>query len=461
MVRVGSLFVLVVAVLVLALGPAGAEAQDGGPIAIELVAPPLHAGDRAELIARVRGAGAHPLLVTPRSEGTAIEVVRGRLLRAEAVDPSADPLEFRVPVIAQLAGTAVVRVSVRGYACEARCRLVRAEASEVVTVAPARARPSAPKQTEAPDAPAHEASTSSLSWVRMPGAEACASSAALARAVEQRLARRVFVSAADADLAVEGRAERTDAGWRAVLSVTEADGTVLGERTLESAEPECDALGRRVALTVALMIDPLTPPPEAASEDPPETRIIVRTERVEVPVLVPAPAPPPRPRWRVEFDAAVLGAIGLLPSAALGGVAAVIVEPPGFVPLVLEGALLPFSRAESALGHADFLQVHAGLQICPLALREAGLALHGCLGADAGAVVVIGGDVTLDERERLIGQAHAVVRGAWDVIGPLTLRLAVHLLVPFRHEPFTLGGNAFYAPEPVAGMLDLGAGVHF
>src|SRR5690606_37787427 len=111
MVRVGSLFVLV-----LALGPAGAEAQDGGPIAIELVAPPLHAGDRAELIARVRGAGAHPLLVTPRSEGTAIEVVRGRLLRAEAVDPSADPLEFRVPVIAQLAGTAVVRVSVRGYA---------------------------------------------------------------------------------------------------------------------------------------------------------------------------------------------------------------------------------------------------------------------------------------------------------------------------------------------------------
>src|SRR5690606_16218881 len=97
---------------------------------------------------------------------------------------------------------------------------------------------------EAPEAPAHEASTSSLSWVRMPGAEGCASSAALARAVEERLARRVFVSAADADLAVEGRAERTQAGWRAVLSVTQADGTVLGERTLESAEPECEALGR-------------------------------------------------------------------------------------------------------------------------------------------------------------------------------------------------------------------------
>jgi hypothetical protein len=243
--------------------------------------------------------------------------------------------------------------------------------------------------------------------------------------------------------------------------VTQADGAVLGERTLESAETECDALGRLVALTVALMIDPLTAPePPTTTDEPPETRVIVRTERVEVPVLVPAPAPP-APRWRVEIDAAVLGAIGLLPTPALGGLTSVIVEPPGFIPLVLEGALLPFSRAESSLGRADFLQVHAGLQLCPLALREGGLALHGCLGADAGAVVVVGGDVVLDERERLIGQAHAVVRGHWDVIGPLTIRLAVHLLVPFRHEAFTLGGNAFYAPEPVAGMLDLGAGVHF
>ena len=87
MVRVGCLFALA-----LALAPARAHAQEGGgPIAIELRAPPLHAGDRAELIARVRGAGVHPLLLTPRSEGTAIEVVRGRLLRAEAVDPSTVP----------------------------------------------------------------------------------------------------------------------------------------------------------------------------------------------------------------------------------------------------------------------------------------------------------------------------------------------------------------------------------
>ena len=442
-------------VLFAALAPATALAQES--LSIELEAPPLRAGDRAEVIARVRGAGSHPLLLTPRSEGTAIEVVRGRLLRAEAIDPSAEVLEFRVPIIAHLAGTSVLRVSADGYVCEARCRLVRAEASRVVTVAasPAGAR----KQSEAP-----AASTSSLSWVRMPGAETCPSSAELARAVEERLARRVFVSAADADLAVEGRAERTPEGWRAVLHVSRADGTLLGERTLSSEEPGCDALGRRVALTVALMIDPLTAPepapPRAAPAEPPPTEppVIVRTERVEVPVPVPAP---PAPRWRVEVDASLAFALGLQPTPSLGGITTVIVEPPGFIPIALEGALFPFARAGSSAGHADFLPVHAGLSLCPLALRERGLALHGCLGADAGAVVVVGGDLVLDERERVIGQAHAALRGHWDVVGPLTLRLAVHLLVPFRHEPFTAGGNAFYRPEPVAGMVDLGAGVHF
>lgn len=430
-----------------------ASALGQGALAVELRAPDaIREGDRAQITAVVRGAGAHPLLVTPRSEGTALEVVRGRLLRAEAEDPSSDVLEFRIPIVARSPGTSVVRVSAAGYACEARCRPVSAEAALVVQVAPSGAR----KQDEAP-----RERTSSLSWVRMPGAEACLSSGELARAVEARLSRSVFVSAAEADLAVEGRAERTGSGWRAVLQVSDASGAVLGDRTLESGEEGCDALGRLVALTVALMIDPLTAPEpveepeEPAREDP---IVIVRTERVEVPVERPGG------RWRVEFDTALVGALGLLPTPALGGVATVIVEPPGFIPLVVEGALFPFVRAEQASGvYADFLQVHAGLALCPLALRERGLALHGCVGADAGAVFVVGGDAALDERERVIGQARVSLRGHWDVIGPLTVRLGLHFVVPFRHEPFTTGAgaNAFYTPEPVAGMVDLGAGLHF
>src|SRR5690606_25728201 len=121
-----------------------------------------------------------------------------------------------------------------------------------------------------------------------------------------------------------------------------------------------------------------------------------------------APAPP-GPRWRAQIDAALVGALGLLPEPALGGLATLLVEPPGFVPVLAEGALFPFSRAEGGGRHADFLHVHAGLAICPLAVRERGLALHGCVGADGGAVVVLGGDAALDERERVIGQGHATL----------------------------------------------------
>ncbi|MGE0786901.1 MAG: hypothetical protein AB7S26_14610 [Sandaracinaceae bacterium] len=445
-------------------------------LSVELEAPPVRAGERGQVLARVSGAGTHPLLVTPWSEGTAIEVVRGRLVRAEARDPSADVLEFRIPIIARSPGTAVLRVRAAGYVCGCpegdrcteRCRSVTAEGSLVMAVASEAAAPRATRKQA--DERAEGARTSSLSWVRLPGAEACVGSAELARAVEERLGRSVFVSAAEGALAVEGRVERVDATWRATIHITDAEGQALGERVLDSDAESCERLGATAATAIALMIDPLTAPPrESATSDPPpehedreaETRVIV--ERVEVPV--PAEPEPTPPRWRIEIDASGAGSLGLLPTAALGGIGAVILEIPDFVPIMLEGAIFPFARAEvDGFGQADFLHVHAGFQICPLALRESGIALQGCLGADAGGVFAIGGD-PVSNGERVIGQGHASVRGHFDLIGPLTLRVGLHLLIPFRHDTFLAQGMsgeyAVYTPEPVAGMIDLGVGAHF
>jgi hypothetical protein len=402
-------------------------------------------------------------LLTPRSEGTAVEVVRGRLMRADARQPDAEELEFRIPIVAREAGTAILRVRASGYLCEARCRAVDAQASLIVSVGPANLGQEKSKQ-----ASASEPGTWSLCWVRLVGAVTCIASAALAGAIEERLDRHVFVSAADASLAVEGRVERAGDGWRAVIEVVDGEGQSLGERTLESREETCDQLGSTLAVAIALMIDPLTAPEPEPDPDPdqdpdpdPDPIVIVRTERVEVPV----PAEPdPGRSWRFEVDAALVGSAGLVPTPMIGGLSTIILRAPNFVPVAIEGALYPFSRAEPTNGHADFLHVHAGLQICPLWFRENGLALHACLGADAGAVIVVGGDLAIAENERLIGQAHAVVRGHWDVIGPLTIRAGVHLLVPFRHEPFlaTVGGvsTTVYTPEPIAGMLDIGLGIH-
>lgn len=268
-------------------------------LSVQLDAPPsLQAGDRAEVVARVSGAGPHPLLLTPRSEGTAIEVVRGRLMRADARDSRAGILQFRIPIVARSAGTAVLRVVVAGYACADRCRLVRAESSSVLRVTTSAERPggmkrrmkqgagSSPPDDGAPEGDDTEMAasgarerSSSLSWVRMPGAEGCIASASLARAVETQLSRSVFVSAAEGELAVEGRAERRDDGWRAVVQASDRNGEILGERTLESNAATCEELGEMVTVAVALMIDPLTRPPSPSAPDD----VIVRRERVESP----------------------------------------------------------------------------------------------------------------------------------------------------------------------------------
>ena len=460
---------LVLAAWLCLVSPAAAQT-----LSVELTAPEgIAVGDRAELIARVQNSGGLPILITPHSEGTAIEVVRGRLMRADAREPSAQVLEFHIPVVARQAGTAVIRVRAAGYACPGRCRSVQAETSMVVRVA-GRTAPSAEKK--------QVARSSSLSWVRLEGAERCVASAALAQAVERRLDRDVFVSAADASLAVEGRIERRQGGWRAVIHIVDADGASLGERTLESHEPTCDQLGELAAVTIALMIDPLTapptpseetpgpdrdppvePPPEPHNPEPPNPE----PENPEPdPPHLPSPAPPAPedPSWMVDIQVGLGGSLGLLPTPMIGGLSTVIVHPPGFIPILIEAALFPFSRAEASSGHADLLHAHAGVQLCPLWFREGRFAAQGCLGVDAGAVLVIGGDLNVESSERVIGQAQAVIRGDYRIVGPLTLHASVHLIVPFRHDAFaaSIGGvrTEFYQPEPIAGMVDLGIGIH-
>lgn len=122
------------------LGAAPGRAQDdatAAPLALTLAPPPaLAVGDRAEIVALLaRGPTARgPVLLTPTSEGSAVEVVRGRLLTIDADDRAADPLRFRIPIVAATAGTSVVRVRASGWACEPACRAVEVESRVVLEV---------------------------------------------------------------------------------------------------------------------------------------------------------------------------------------------------------------------------------------------------------------------------------------------------------------------------------------
>ncbi|MFW5920221.1 MAG: hypothetical protein ACOCUS_00170 [Polyangiales bacterium] len=96
----------------------------------------LEEGDRARVVAEVRRPEGNdrPLLLTPSSEGTAVEVVRGRLLRADAEDPDARVLRFRIPIVARSPGTAVLRAEVLAHHCTRRCRPLRARAATPLRV---------------------------------------------------------------------------------------------------------------------------------------------------------------------------------------------------------------------------------------------------------------------------------------------------------------------------------------
>src|SRR5277367_3092114 len=158
--------------------------------------------------------------------------------------------------------------------------------ASVLALAAALAGAAAPAAAEAPPR------TSSLGWVRLPGAEACLGSRDLALAVEQRLARTVFVSPAQADVLIDGYITAIPAPdpprFKAHLTLSDAHGAVLGTRELTAPEGGCHAIDEPLALVVALLIDPdaalgpRKPPP------PPPPRVVV--ERVFVPE--PPPSPP-------------------------------------------------------------------------------------------------------------------------------------------------------------------------
>ena len=112
-----------------------AQSSDEGSIAF---APPerLFEDDRAELQLLVRPpAGGRSFLLTLRGEGTAVEVVRGRLLPSDAVDAEARPMVFRVPIVARGRGVALVHAQLTGWSCEDTCHAVTLETSTTLRVA--------------------------------------------------------------------------------------------------------------------------------------------------------------------------------------------------------------------------------------------------------------------------------------------------------------------------------------
>jgi hypothetical protein len=304
--------------------------------------------------------------------------------------------------------------------------------------------------------------TAALSWVRLPGAEACPTTQAVAQAAETILGHAVFVSASSADLVIEGRVEpRAEGGFRATLAVDDAGGASLGERIVE-AEGACGALLDPLSIVLAILVDPDATLAERAEEPDPDPEVVIETrvvtERVEVPVLVQAP------RWRLDVDLGAVLSLGLTPFVAPGGHASFFLTPPGFVPFGVHGVIVPWSRAELGGAFIDHLAFWAGVAICPLAIREGRFRFAACGGVDVGGVFVVGQSAGTNaiERERFTVAADVSIRAGVHLVGPLVLVLSAALVVPFRtegwrREPLT----TYYVPEPVGLVVSLGPSLDF
>jgi hypothetical protein len=311
--------------------------------------------------------------------------------------------------------------------------------------------------------------TSSLSWTRLEGAETCVGTRDLAQRVEGLLGRAAIVSAARADLSIEGRVERhPPSGFRATIVVAKSSGEILGKRELASEKPDCRLLDEPVAIAMALMIDPdalsrppATPAPAPAPREAPRVVVQERT------VIVAVPADPPsKPEpTRLEGYASAAMGIGATPLAG-GFLIGVTLDPPRF-PLVEGNVSLLFSKASGAgAAGVRFAHFEAGAFVCPLASNRSLLQASLCAGGQAGFVSSTGTDLDYT-KDHLEPQVNAAARGRFGIwTYPFAFTLGATLSVPLLRNTYVYGPAGgpkvtLFEALPVGGTFDLSIGLKF
>lgn len=313
--------------------------------------------------------------------------------------------------------------------------------------------------------------SSTLAWVRLPGAESCIGTVELAKAVERRLGRLVFAPVSQADLAVEGRIEPRVLGFVATLSVSDRDGKVLGTRTLESKRPDCRSMDRGLVLITSLLIDPeafaessVEPEPEAALEPEPPPVPVVRTSTARVSItpkdeLIEAPTP----LWGALTLSGSLS-LGQLPGLGGGAVASLDLGLQDGLRGRISAAFAHGGTETAAGTSASFVLVSGSAGLCFARLVSRQVSLGGCGGVELGGLLAQAAELAGEQDRSALWLAavlglHAdfVLEEHWLIHGVLELGL------PLRRDRYTYldGAGAtrvLFEPSPVVVRLGLGFG---
>ena len=303
-----------------------------------------------------------------------------------------------------------------------------------------------------------------FSWVRADGAESCPGRPELAAEVSRRLGYDPFRSPFGQSL--EGVVSRADGGWRVALFSRDPAGVMLGQRTIESEEPDCAALAEAVALAMALAIDPeaalRAPPPEAAAVPPdPEPEPDAESESEPEPERAPERGPAPGSEERLRLSLGAVGSLELVPglTARLG------VDGPILPELRWYGAVVWWSEQVATAADASF---GVGLTSLSLGLC-AGTQLDwfrvdGCASLDLGAAwAVVYSPTPRAPGQRLYLGASGLLRLEARLVAPVWLGVFGGVAVPFILYEYRVQGrpDVVFQPSPVAPVAGIELAVRF
>ena len=305
------------------------------------------------------------------------------------------------------------------------------------------------------EAPRPGARTSALSWLRLEGADTCVSTQDLARAVEERLQRKVFVPPSEADLSIEAHVRLAQGRYRAVVTVRDAKGTQLGRRELDDSK--CENLTDPLSLVIALMIDPEAatrkplPTPAATAPDPapaPTAPTAAASAPPDHPPLPPQPElhrDPPSDTAPVRSEIHLSGGLSLGRAMNVGPLLKISgwMKPlhfPGFA----AGATYGFDESISVPTRTGAAEGRVGLMtafgaVCPIAAgfwtpQKRGYVIA-CLGMEFGVLRTQG--VGFDrnaENLRFLANAQLSVDLSVLIAGPLTFHFAPTAFVPLIRD---------------------------
>lgn len=295
-----------------------------------------------------------------------------------------------------------------------------------------------PPLSSAPSSP--RPATVHLDYQRGQGAAGCVSEVQLARDVEARLGREVFVAPGQAELTARVRAQRLERGFVVQIELFDEAGGSLGRRELSTRAAHCSSLDDSLALVLALAADmsrqpapgPAPPPVPAgpaphATPSPPAAPLSLGT-----PLAIPETTHAPRlgVRLRPSLGAALV--VGLVPSIAPGLELGLELRAGHFWPALLRGAGFAEQRQASSVPSksATFAAQTLMLGVCPwtgaLGRFEASMCAMQCLGR------IRAQGEGFDQEQRDDGWALHVGAGLGVTrsFGPLFVGASATLLVP-------------------------------